>query len=77
MICKTYSWRCGNNVQPLCNNLGETVPAGEAATQPCDSFGESSQQRLAQIQFPIQSYESGFCPCEALESGTLFPELVG
>ncbi|MEA5060031.1 MAG: spore coat associated protein CotJA [Candidatus Pelethousia sp.] len=58
-----------------CGNTGVVVPAGEARTQPCDDFG-IMQPRLAEIQFPIQQYESGFCPCEALETGTLFPELV-
>lgn len=59
----------------VCDNADVIVPAGEARTQPCDDFG-AIQPRLAQIQFPIQQYQSGFCPCEALETGTLFPELV-
>ena len=33
-------------------------------------------QQLAQINFPIQQYGEGFCPGEALEQGTMFPELV-
>lgn len=65
------------NLQPPCAATGVVVPAGEAANQPCDSFGAAAQPALAQIQFPIQQYASGFCPCEALQSGTLFPELVG
>lgn len=32
--------------------------------------------RLAQVYFPDQTYRAGFCPCEAIEKGTLFPELV-
>lgn len=61
--------------QIVCTNPDMRVPAGEARTQPCDDFG-MMQPRLAQIQFPIQQYQVGFCPCEALETGTLFPELV-
>lgn len=78
MICNTNRWSCvcARAADPACANDGVMVPAGAAVTQPCDDFGVS-QARLAEIQFPIQQYESGFCPCEALETGTLFPELVG
>lgn len=31
---------------------------------------------LATVYFPSQAYRAGFCPCEALSRGTLFPELV-
>ncbi|MBQ6077166.1 MAG: spore coat associated protein CotJA [Clostridia bacterium] len=31
---------------------------------------------LATVYFPTQVYRAGFCPCEALSRGTLFPELV-
>ncbi|MBQ4423563.1 MAG: spore coat associated protein CotJA [Clostridia bacterium] len=31
---------------------------------------------LATVYFPNQVYRAGFCPCEALARGTLFPELV-
>ncbi|MBQ1632968.1 MAG: spore coat associated protein CotJA [Clostridia bacterium] len=31
---------------------------------------------LATVYFPNQVYRAGFCPCEALSRGTLFPELV-
>ncbi len=36
----------------------------------------TKEQELAQVNFPIQCYVSGFCPCEALTQGTMFPELV-
>lgn len=89
MICNTTRCGCAYASMPIataaasaampsrkvCDNLDVVVPAGEARTQPCDDFGVA-QPRLAEIQFPIQQYESGFCPCEALETGTLFPELV-
>ena len=75
MICNTNRCGCAYVSEPACTNADVVVPAGEAVTQPCDDFG-IGQTQLAQIQFPIQQYETGFCPCEALESGTLFPELV-
>ena len=59
---------CGCNTQA-------TVPAGEAGTQPCDGW-DIERTPLATIIFPIQEYEYGLCPAEALECGTLFPELV-
>jgi len=31
---------------------------------------------LAMAYVPPQVYRVGFCPCEALHNGTLFPELV-
>ena len=31
---------------------------------------------LATVYFLNQTYRAGFCPCEALARGTLFPELV-
>ncbi|MBS7388294.1 MAG: spore coat associated protein CotJA [Eubacteriales bacterium] len=31
---------------------------------------------LATAYFPDQAYLQGYCPCEALNNGTLFPELV-
>ena len=31
---------------------------------------------LATAYFPFQEYRAGFCPAEALEKGTLFPELI-
>ena len=88
MICNTTRCGCAYASAPVamtytakqpsrmvCDDADVMVPAGEARTQPCDDFG-AMQPRLAQIQFPIQQYQSGFCPCEALETGTLFPELM-
>ncbi|MBS1393239.1 MAG: spore coat associated protein CotJA [Christensenellaceae bacterium] len=31
---------------------------------------------LATAYLPDQAYLQGFCPCEALNNGALFPELV-
>ena len=87
MICNTTRCGCAYASAPVamytvtqpsrmvCDDADVMVPAGEARTQPCDDFS-AVQPRLAQIQFPIQQYQSGFCPCEALETGTLFPELM-
>ena len=30
----------------------------------------------ATVYFPSQVYRAGYCPCEALSRGTLFPELA-
>lgn len=55
----------------------DTVAAGEACTGDVCGLGYSlGSERLATIQFPIQQYTEGFCPAEAHEQGTLFPELV-
>lgn len=58
-----------------------TVPAGKACTEPCAATGleacmEEEGMALGQVMAPIQEYEVGFCPCNALDHGTLFPELV-
>ena len=54
-----------------------TVSAGSVCGADCATLDAPiSTQPLAQIRFPIQSYKTGFCPCEALSKGTLFPELV-
>jgi len=73
--CDDMSMPGINSPGVVCVNADVVVPAGEARTQPCDEFG-TVQPMLARIQFPIQQYQSGFCPCEALETGTLFPELM-
>jgi hypothetical protein len=65
-----------------CANEAIRVAAGEAYSQMCDDFGVVDeaeglgQTTLAEATVAIQGYGSGFCPCEALEQGTLFPELV-
>ncbi len=49
------------------------VPAGSVASERCGMNGGCA---LATVYFPNQAYRAGFCPCEALAHGTLFPELV-
>lgn len=52
------------------------VPAGEVYAQnPC-GMPCSAGCALATVYFPSQVYRAGYCPCEALSRGTLFPELV-
>ena len=56
-----------------------TVAAGTVCTsEVCgpNMLLACSGEPLAQINFPIQQYASGFCPGEALDRGTMFPELV-
>lgn len=61
-------------VDPL--SVDNIVAAGEVCTDnPCP-LTEGGACRLATIYFPIQSYRAGYCPNEALQRGTLFPELV-
>ncbi len=55
----------------------DTVAAGTVCTsEVCGPNILLAEQQLAQINFPIQQYAEGFCPAEALEQGTMFPELV-
>ena len=52
------------------------VPAGTVHAQnPC-GLASSEGCALATVYFPSQVYRAGYCPCEALSRGTLFPELV-
>lgn len=80
MNLKNNTCRCA---EPVCSDSGILVAAGAASTRPCsgwDSGGypESAANSvpLAAAYFPDQDYLQGYCPCEALISGTLFPELV-
>lgn len=56
--------------------VDNVVPAGTVqAGNACGMPGEAGCA-LATVYFPSQDYRAGFCPCEALSRGTLFPELV-
>lgn len=66
-----------------CPDSGMLVAAGAASTQPCSGWDSgvclasaAGSNPLATAYFPDQAYLQGYCPCEALNSGTLFPELV-
>lgn len=56
--------------------VGNVVMAGSVAAQNICGMPESGGCALATVYFPTQVYRAGFCPCEALARGTLFPELV-
>ncbi|OQB24706.1 MAG: Spore coat associated protein JA (CotJA) [Firmicutes bacterium ADurb.Bin182] len=68
----------GEGINPL--SVANTVPAGSAYEDLCDEedvLGEEYEDcLLATAYMPFQDYRAGFCPDEALEHGTLFPELV-
>ena len=53
-----------------------TVAAGDVCGSACVPDVAESDTVYAAIEFPIQTYRTGFCPTEALCKGTLFPELV-
>ncbi len=56
--------------------VDNVVPAGTvSAANPCGMAGDAGCAP-ATVYFPTQVYRAGFCPCEALSRGTLFPELV-
>ncbi len=60
--------------------MDNTVAAGMACESACTDIsavaGVSTGGELAQLQFPVQEYTYGFCPSDALEKGTMFPEFV-
>ncbi len=61
-------------IDPL--SAGKVVAAGEACESGSCGCASGGGCALATIYFPDQTYKAGFCPSEALEKGTLFPELV-
>lgn len=68
---------CGCAVNAESCGCGELVAAGGVGTACCTAADEPvSDCSLAVICFPVQTYVAGFCPAEALQYGTLFPELV-
>ncbi|MBQ6147119.1 MAG: spore coat associated protein CotJA [Clostridia bacterium] len=50
--------------------------AGEVSSDSGCGFAPGGGCALATVYFPNQSYRAGYCPGEALQKGTLFPELV-
>ncbi|MDO4565476.1 MAG: spore coat associated protein CotJA [Clostridia bacterium] len=58
-------------------SVDKVVAAGEVCSDStCPLITESGGCRLAMIYFPSQAYKAGYCPNEAMQMGTLFPELV-
>ena len=70
-VCNSAATR---NTSRSCGTT--TVPAGSACQS--DVCGEATceTQQLATLMMENQEYVEGFCPCEALSCGTLFPCLV-
>ena len=56
--------------------VDNVVPAGSVASEQYCGMTGGGSCALATVYFPNQAYRAGFCPCEALSRGTLFPELV-
>ena len=52
------------------------VMAGEVSSDGSCGFSTGGGCPLATVYFPNQTYRAGYCPGEALQKGTLFPELV-
>ena len=80
MNLKNNTCRCA---ELTCSDSGILVAAGTASTQPCSGWDSGVNHAsaagsipLAAAYFPDQAYLQGFCPCEALNNGALFPELV-
>ena len=80
MSMAAYQSACAQNncfsVDPAA--VDNTVLAGEACETVCPGFDFGADQgpTLAKIYFPTQEYRAGYCPDEALQQGTMFPELV-
>ncbi|MDO4573528.1 MAG: spore coat associated protein CotJA, partial [Clostridia bacterium] len=56
---------------------GEIVAAGGVCAAGCTAVDEPANDcSMAVICCPVQTYVAGYCPAEALQNGTLFPELV-
>ncbi len=69
---------CGRADLPAADMQTVTICAGEACdadyAAPCAAAAEPSS--LPHVHIEEQVYEYGFSPEEALQRGTLFPELV-
>ena len=52
------------------------VMAGEVSSDGTCGFAPGGGCALATVYCPNQTYRAGYCPAEALQKGTLFPELV-
>ena len=61
-------------VDPTMEN--NVVMAGEVSSDGTCGFTPGGGCALATVYCPNQTYRAGYCPAEALQKGTLFPELV-
>lgn len=79
MLCNQCA-ECAMAANASGNDFGEcggVIAAGMVCTsEVCGAFSMQADSNLARISIPIQQYSEGFCPCEAFDRGTMFPELV-
>ena len=73
---------CGANNCAADEGVAVAIPAGEACAGLCGEGLPMEEETLEITALPVtivipQSYVYGFCASEALQRGTLFPELVG
>ena len=61
-------------IDPTTEN--NVVMAGEVSSDGTCGFAPGGGCALATVYCPNQTYRAGYCPAEALQKGTLFPELV-
>ena len=61
-------------IDPTAEN--NVVMAGEVSSDGTCGFAAGGGCALATVYCPNQTYRAGYCPAEALQKGTLFPELV-
>lgn len=74
--CETYKCSCGDTKTMIGAEL-RAYPAGSVCME-CsniDGLGDKIYE-LATMEFPIQNYRYGLCPMQALQQGTMFPELI-
>jgi len=69
--CNYYNKNC-KIINCPSNNIPEKCKCGYEE----DNNGLPENPVLAQSYVPIQEFNKTFCPCTALEMGSLFPELV-
>lgn len=80
MLCNQCA-ECAMAANAASNDFGEcsggVIAAGMVCTsEVCGASVLQAGSELAKISIPIQQYSEGFCPCEAFDRGTMFPELV-
>ena len=64
----------GPGIDPTAEN--NVVMAGEVSSDGTCGLAPGGGCTLATVYCPSQTYRAGYCPGEALQKGTLFPELV-
>lgn len=73
---ETYKCSCSDTRTITVADL-KAYPAGSVCME-CsniDGLGDKFYE-LAMMEFPDQQYRYGLCPMQALQQGTMFPELI-